>query len=163
MIKNSSFYVSKINKSTEISCIGNFFPLDCPPPPPPPEKPRDMAFNPSVFKRLQRWQVSWMRSIELIPFSTPQPFAKSNVDPSLLPPWNSLLKVNYVFNQTFLFQIKNLPLQNTANFISTLLDPRTITAVWCIIKQTHSLKMDCPLYWLNSQGYVKYNMWSLKH
>ena len=24
----------------------------------PPEEPRDMAFNPSVFKRLQRWRVS---------------------------------------------------------------------------------------------------------
>ena len=51
-----------------------------------------------------------------------------------------------------------MPLQNTANFRSTLLDPRTITAVCCIIKQTHSLKMDFPLYWLNSQGYVKNDM-----
>ena len=32
----------------------------------PPEKPRDIAFIPSVLKRVHRWRVSWIRSINAI-------------------------------------------------------------------------------------------------
>ena len=34
-------------------------------PPPPPEKPRDIAFIPSVLERVQRRRVSWIRSIAI--------------------------------------------------------------------------------------------------
>ena len=33
----------------------------------PPEKPSDIAFIPSVLKRVQRWRASWIRSIAVKP------------------------------------------------------------------------------------------------
>ena len=32
----------------------------------PPEIPRDIAFIPSILERVQRWRVSWIRSIQLM-------------------------------------------------------------------------------------------------
>ena len=45
-----------------ISCIGKFAPL---------EKPREIAFTPSVLKRVQRWRTSWIRSIVLAAWKRP--------------------------------------------------------------------------------------------
>ena len=43
--------------STVITCIGKFYHLFTP------EIPRDIAFIPSVQKRVQRWRISWIKSI----------------------------------------------------------------------------------------------------
>ena len=45
----------------------------------PPEIPRDIAFIPSILERVQRWPVSWIRSIVLvIPHTTHYSFALIN-------------------------------------------------------------------------------------
>ena len=50
--------------STVITCIGKFYHLLTP------ELPRDIAFIPSVQKRVQRWRISWIKSILTLSLST---------------------------------------------------------------------------------------------